>query len=121
MSYTLTTTSNVGIASATSFTLTLSAADRLGANLILNKNGTSSTSVTLQQSAPKTDSWRRCRVVIADLTGNGITVNVATPAITSATYSVAAGILVATAGPAFIAGANNDISANRLRFFGTGA
>ncbi|MCH8623127.1 hypothetical protein, partial [Undibacterium sp. TS12] len=40
-SYTLTTTSNVEITSATSFTLTLSAADRLGANLIMNKNGTS--------------------------------------------------------------------------------
>ena len=125
MSYTLTTTSNVEIASATSFTLTLSAADRLGANLILNKNGTSSTSVNTYNLIGAED-WTAgadAAVVIADLTGNGITVsNVATPTITSATYNVATGILVATGTDLLsFTGANNDISANRLRFLGQGA
>ncbi len=41
--YTLTDTANVEITSGTSFTLTLSATDKAGVNLIENKNGTSST------------------------------------------------------------------------------
>ncbi|MBC3911019.1 DUF4347 domain-containing protein, partial [Undibacterium umbellatum] len=73
-SYNLTTTSNVEITSATSFTLTLSAADRLGANLIMNKNGTSSTSVNTYNLIANED-WNAgadAAVVIADLTGNGV-------------------------------------------------
>src|SRR5690606_35958328 len=44
--YTLTDTANVEISSATSFTLTLSATDHAAINLIVNKNGTSSTGGT---------------------------------------------------------------------------
>jgi len=124
-SYTLTTTSNAEIASATSFTLTLSAADRLGVNLILNKNGTSSTSVNTYNliAAEDWNAGADSAVVIADLTGNGITVsNVVAPTVTSATYNVATGVLV-VAGANFLtlAGANNDITANRIRFLGQGA
>ena len=124
-SYTLTTTSNVEITSATSFTLTLSAADRLGANLIMNKNGTSSTSVNTYNliAAEDWNAGADAAVVIADLTGNGITVtNVVAPTVTSATYDVATGVLVVT-GNNFLslAGANNDITANRIRFLGQGA
>ncbi len=44
--YTLTTTPNVEISSATAFTLTLSAVDRAGVNVLLNKNGATSTGGT---------------------------------------------------------------------------
>lgn len=124
-SYTLTTSSNVDITSATSFTLALSAADRLGANLILNKNGTSSTSVNTYNliAAEDWNAGADVAVVIADLTGNGITVsNVVAPTVTSATYNAATGVLVVT-GNNFLSlsGANNDITANRMRFLGQGA
>ncbi|MFZ6682229.1 DUF4214 domain-containing protein, partial [Undibacterium sp. Tian12W] len=123
-SYTLTTTSNVEITSATSFTLTLSATDRLGANLIMNKNGTSSTSVNTYNliAAEDWNAGADAAVVIADLTGNGITVsNVVAPTVTSATYNVATGVLVVT-GSNFLSltGAANDITANRIRLFGQG-
>jgi hypothetical protein len=124
-SYTLTTTSNVEITSATSFTLTLSAADKAGVNLIANKNGTSSTSVNTYNLAAAED-WAAgadVAVVTADFTGNGITVsNVAVPTITSATYDVGTGVLTVT-GTNFLnlTGGNNDITANRLRFLGQGA
>ncbi|CAN7514972.1 DUF4347 domain-containing protein [Acidovorax sp. LjRoot118] len=124
-SYTLTTTGNVEITSGTSFTLTLSAADRLGANLIMNKNGTSSTSVNTYNLIAAED-WAAgadAAVVVADPTGNGVTVtNVVAPTVTSATYNVATGVLVVT-GNNFLSltGANNDITANRIRFLGQGA
>ncbi|MDP4078671.1 DUF4347 domain-containing protein [Acidovorax sp. A1169] len=124
-SYTLTTTSNVEITSGTSFTLTLSAADRLGANLIMNKNGTSSTSVNTYNLVAAED-WAAgpdAAVMVADPTGNGVTVtNVVAPTVTSATYNVATGVLVVT-GNNFLSltGANNDITANRVRFLGQGA
>ncbi|MBC3807165.1 DUF4347 domain-containing protein [Undibacterium seohonense] len=124
-SYTLTNTSNVEINSTTSFTLTLSAADRLGANLIMNKNGTSSTSVNTYNLVANED-WNTgadAAVVIADLTGNGVTVsNVVAPTVSSATYNVATGVLVVT-GNNFLSltGANNDITANRIRFLGQDA
>ena len=124
-SYTLTNTSNVEINSTTSFTLTLSAADRLGANLIMNKNVTSSTSGNTYNLVA-TEDWNTgadSAVVIADLTGNGVTVsNVVAPTVTSATYNVATGVLVVT-GNNFLSltGANNDVTANRVRLFGQGA
>ncbi|WP_110960067.1 DUF4347 domain-containing protein [Acidovorax sp. ST3] len=124
-SYALTTTSNVEITSSTSFTLTLSAADRLGANLIMNKNGTSSTSVNTYNLTAAED-WAAGAdpaTVVADLTGNGVTVsNVVAPTVTSATYNVATGVLVVT-GNNFLSltGASNDITANRIRFLGQGA
>jgi uncharacterized repeat protein (TIGR02059 family) len=124
-SYTLTTTANVEITSATSFTLSLSAADRAAANLILNKNGTSSTSANTYNliAAEDWSAGADAAVVIADLTGNGITVsNVAVPTVTSATYNVGTGVLVVT-GNNFLslAGANNDITANRISLLGQGA
>ncbi|MES2070974.1 MAG: DUF4214 domain-containing protein [Pseudomonadota bacterium] len=123
--YTLATTSNVEISSGTSFSLTLSAADQAAVNLILNKNGNSSTSVNTYNLAAAED-WSAgadAAVVIADLTGNGITVtNVVAPRVTSATYNVVTGVLVVT-GTNFLSltGAADDITANRLRFLGQGA
>ncbi|WP_061783251.1 Ig-like domain-containing protein [Shewanella putrefaciens] len=122
--WTLTDTANVEVTSGTSFTMVLSATDRAGVNLILNKNGTNSTGATTYNLAAAED-WNAgadAAVNIADLTGNGITVsNVAVPAITSATYNASTGALVVT-GTGFLsrAGATNDIVANRFTFTGEG-
>ncbi|HEU5478846.1 MAG TPA: tail fiber protein, partial [Candidatus Tumulicola sp.] len=97
--YTLTDTPSVEIASATSFTLTLSATDQAAVNQILNRNGTASTGGTTYNLAAAED-WNtgaNPADVIADLTGNGITVsNVAAPSIAGATYDALAGTLAVT-------------------------
>ena len=122
--YTLTDTPNVDITSGTSFTLTLSATDRAAVNQIVNKNGTSSTSGTTYNLAAAED-WAAGAdpaVVVADLSGNGITVsNVAVPTLTSATYNAATGALVGT-GTGFLAkaGAANDIDVSKLTITGEG-
>lgn len=120
--WTLTDTANVEVTSGTSFTMVLSATDRAGVNLILNKNGTNSTGATTYNLAAAED-WNAgadAAVTIADLTGNGITVsNVAVPTITSATYNASTGALVVTGtGLLKISGANNDIVANRFTLTG---
>jgi hypothetical protein len=74
--YTL-TSANVEISSATRFTITLNATDMAAVNLILNKNGTSSISATTYNlaAAEDWDAGTAAAAVIADLTGNGITVS----------------------------------------------
>lgn len=122
--HTLTDTANAEITSATSFTLTLGAADKAALNQIFNKNGTASTGATLYNLAAAED-WAAgadAATVIADLTGNGVTVsNVAVPAITSATYEASTGSLVVT-GTGFLsaAGAANDIVADKFTLTGEG-
>ncbi|MCP5330295.1 MAG: DUF4347 domain-containing protein [Pseudomonadales bacterium] len=121
--YTLTNTSSVEITSATSFTLNLSATDKAGVNLILNKNGTSSTGTTTFNLAA-VDDWNTVigDTNIADTTGNVITVsNVAAPTLTSATYNASTGALVLT-GTGFLrlSGTNTDIVANKFTFTGEG-
>ncbi|HYP16060.1 MAG TPA: MBG domain-containing protein [Opitutus sp.] len=122
--YTLTDTANVEITSSTSFTLTLSATDRTGVSFLFNKNGTSSTGGTTYNVAAAED-WAAgadAAVVVADLTGNGVTVtNVAVPTITSATYNASTGALVVSgAGLSSAAGATNDIVANKFTLTGEG-
>ncbi len=122
--YTLTDTANVEVSSGTSFTLTLSATDKAGVGLIVNKNGTSSTGGTTYNLAAAED-WTAgadAAVVVADLTGNGITVsNVAVPTITSATYDASTGTVVVT-GTGFLtlSGAGNDIVGNKFSLRGEG-
>ena len=73
--YTLTDTGNGEITSGTAFTLTLSATDKAGVNLLVNKNGTSSTGGTTYNVAAAED-WNAgadAAVTIADATGNGVT------------------------------------------------
>lgn len=123
--YTLTDTANVEVSSGTSFTLSLSATDRAGANLILNKNGTLSTDISTYNLAAAED-WNAgadAAVTIADTTGNNVTVsNVAVPTITSATYNVSTGALVVTGtGLLKASGATNDISADKFTLTGQGA
>ncbi|MBU0484092.1 MAG: hypothetical protein KKB30_06215 [Proteobacteria bacterium] len=122
--YTLTDTANVEITSGTAFTLTLSATDKAGVNLYVNKNGTSSTSATTYNLAAAED-WAAGSdpaVVVADLTGNGITAsNVAVPTVTSATYDTSTGVLVVTGtGLLSLSGANNDIVVAKLTITGEG-
>ncbi|MBS1186777.1 MAG: Hemolysin-type calcium-binding region, partial [Burkholderiaceae bacterium] len=123
--YTLTDTADVEIASATSFSVTLSATDRAAVEtLLLNKNGTASTGGTTYNLAAA-DDWATgadSSVNIADTAGNGITVsNVAAPAITSAAYNANSGVMTVT-GTGFLklAGAANDIVANKFAFTGQG-
>ncbi|MBL0142398.1 MAG: IPTL-CTERM sorting domain-containing protein [Betaproteobacteria bacterium] len=121
--YTLSTTSNVEVTSATSFSVTLAGADIAGVNALLNKNGTSSTGATTYNLAAA-DDWNTIITGgdIADFGGNGITVsNVAVPAITSATYNASTGVLVvAGTGLLSLSGAANDIDVSKLTLTGEG-
>ncbi len=83
--YTL-TSANVELTSSTQFTVVLNATDKTAVNLLLNKNGSNSTGGTAYNLAAAED-WAASAdpsTVIADLTGNGITVsNVPGPTISS--------------------------------------
>ncbi len=122
--YTLTDSANVEITSGTAFTITLSSTDKAAVNQIINKNGTSSTNATTYNLAAAED-WAAgadSAIVVADLTGNGVTAsNVAVPAITSATYDASSGALAVTGSGLLKAnGAANDIVAAKFTFTGEG-
>ncbi len=79
--YTLTNTANVDITNATSFSMTLSTADKNGVFLLFNKNGTASLGNITYNLAAEED-WNAgadVAVVISDLIGNGITVSNVNP------------------------------------------
>ena len=122
--YTLTSATDVEITSGTAFSVTLSAADKIGVNTILNKDGLSSASTTTYNLNAAED-WAKgadAAVNVVDATGNGITVsNYATPVVTSATYDVSNGQLVIT-GTNFVtkSGANNDVDASLFSITGEG-
>ncbi|MGH8083934.1 MAG: autotransporter domain-containing protein [Lysobacter sp.] len=122
--YTLTDTANVDIDSATGFTLTLGAADRAAVNQRLNRQGTSSTIGTTYNLGAAED-WAAGAdpaEVVADTTGNGITVsNVPVPQVTSASYNAATGSLTVS-GTDFLPliGAGNDMVARRFTVRGAG-
>jgi hypothetical protein len=118
------TSSSVEITSATSFTVRLNDADMAAINRFVNKNGTSSTGGTTYNLAAAED-WAAgadAAVVVADLTGNGVTAfNVAVPTITSAIYNTGTGVLVVTGTGFFnLSGVNNDIDISKLGFTGQG-
>ncbi len=118
---TLSTTGNVEIASAASFSITLAGADIDGVQALFNKDGSSSTSGTTYNLAAA-DNWNSVITGgnIQDLTGNGITVsNVPVPTITSATYDANAGMLVVTGTSLTTrSGANNDVDISKLTIVG---
>ena len=120
----LLTSSNVDITSSTQFTVTLNATDKAAVNQILNKNGLNSTGGTTYNlaAAEDWDAGTSAPAVIADLTGNGVTVsNAVVPAITSATYNAGTGALVVTGtGFLHLTGAANDITANKFTVTGEG-
>ncbi len=118
------TSSDVDISNDTTVSITLNAADQLVVRGLLNKNGTASSGATTYNLAAAED-WMAgspAATVVADLTGNGITVsNVQTPTITSATYDSTSGILAVTGTNLFKkVGASNDIDLTKLTFTGQG-
>ncbi|WP_137746587.1 DUF4347 domain-containing protein, partial [Acidovorax sp. NB1] len=119
-SYTL-TSPNVTAASATSFTVTLNAVDRLNINGLLNQNGTTAVDTTTFNLAAAA-SWDASRMTSADLTGNAVTVsNVGAPTITSATFDGSTNVLVVTGtGLVKTIGATNDITISKLTITGEG-
>ena len=82
--YTLTDTANVDFASSVSFSMVLSATDRLAVALLLNKNGILSTGGTTYNLGAAEDwvAGADAADVVADLVGNQITVfNVGAPTV----------------------------------------
>lgn len=119
--YSITSATDVEITSTTVFSVTLSATDKLGANAILNKNGTTADSGTTYNLAAD-DNWlpgSATSVDISDAT-NPVTVsNVSSPNITSGTYNATSGVLVVT-GTSFVPsnGSNNDVDISQLTIRG---
>ncbi|MDZ7863241.1 hypothetical protein [Acidovorax sp.] len=121
-SHTLTATPNIEATSATSFTLSLSAADRAAVSQFLNKNGTTSTGGTAFNLSAA-DDWNTAiaNADIAVATAGVDVSNVTAPAITSATYDSISGVLVVTGvGLTRLSGAANDIALDKLKFTGQG-
>lgn len=121
VAHTLATTADVNITNATTFTVTLSAADQAAVNAVINKNGLTSTGGTTYNLAAADDFITGVTAgSIADLTGNAITVsNVATPTITSASYDANTGVLSVTGtNIPNLTGGSNDIDASRFTFTG---
>ncbi|WP_022731527.1 DUF4347 domain-containing protein [Thalassospira lucentensis] len=124
-SYTLTSATDVDVTSPTQFELTLSGADLVNVESLLNKDGTTSATSGTTFNIGVADNWMTqspAAIDISDTAGNGITVsNYAAPAITSATYDWANGQLVLT-GTNFVgsSGANDDIDASLLTLTGEG-
>jgi hypothetical protein len=119
-SYTL-TSAVVSASSATGFSVTLNAADKLAVNGLLNNNGAnavSGTAFTLSAAA----NWDSSSRALADSTGNAITVsNVQAPGASSATYNAATHTLtVSGSNLVGTPGGANDISASKLTFTGEG-
>ncbi|HOP46641.1 MAG TPA: choice-of-anchor D domain-containing protein [Desulfobacteraceae bacterium] len=122
--YQLTDTADVEITSGTEFTIVLNATDKNAVNMIINKNGTTSTSGTTYNLAAAEDWAAGADPAINDIdaTGNPITAsNVSVPVITTSSYHWSNGILTAT-GTGFLKkeGANNDIDASKFTFRGEG-
>ncbi|NCI49194.1 DUF4214 domain-containing protein, partial [Sediminibacterium roseum] len=120
--YTLTGNS-ADIVDATTFAIGLNATDKDRVNLIINKNGTTSTNNTTYNLVASED-WNAgadAAVTIVDAVSPITAVNVAVPAIASVSYNASAGILTAT-GSGFLSasGSNNDIDALKLTFVGEG-
>ncbi|GGF55132.1 hypothetical protein GCM10011332_05660 [Terasakiella brassicae] len=121
--YPLTSVSDVEIDSATQFTITLSGADLVNVESILNKDGTTSALSGDTFNLAAAEDWMPgafASVDIVDAT-NVVTVsNYAVPEITGATYDMATGVVTLT-GTNFVgvSGATNDITvANKFTFTG---
>ena len=125
-SYTITSTTDIEITDATTFTVTLSGADKTNVDGLLNKNGTSSDTSSTTYNLAVADNWlagAAASTDIADTTGNGITVsNVSVPTITSATYDATTGALVVTGSNLRNKnGATNDVDISLLTLTGESA
>ncbi len=123
--YSIISTSDVEITSATQFSFTLSGADKTNVDGLLNKNGTNSDISNTTYNLAASDNWMAGAAAtanITDATGNGIIVsNVTVPTITSSTYDFTTGVLVVT-GTNFrnLSGGSNDVDLTKLALKGEG-
>jgi len=118
--YTLTTTTDVELTNATSFSTTLAGADKTQVDLLLHINGTQSDDNTSYNLAAAED-WNTGAdpaINISDTT-NAITVNGwPVPSITSSIYDEKLGQLVVTGANFSVNGGGFDIDASKLTFTG---
>ncbi|MFA8341629.1 MAG: T9SS type A sorting domain-containing protein [Rhodothermaceae bacterium] len=118
--FTLSTTSDAELTSATEFSFTIDAAEAAQINTFLNKNGTASTSGTTYELSALS-GWNK-GVASSGADTEGITVsNVQLPQINSVAYDCVTGVITAT-GANFKkkAGSDNDINALGFIFTGEG-
>ncbi|MCP4047138.1 MAG: DUF4214 domain-containing protein, partial [Gammaproteobacteria bacterium] len=120
--YDITSAVDVEITSATSFTFTLTGADKTNVDALLDKMGAVSNDGSTYNIAGAED-WMTgadSAAVIEDAAGNAVTV-VINPKITTSTYDAATGILVVTGTDIQAkSGALNDIDASQFTFTGEG-
>ena len=84
VSYSLTSTTDVEITSATEFSITLSGTDKTSVDALLNKNSTSASDATVYNLAAADDfNANKTAGDTSDSTGNSITVNKVAPAVTT--------------------------------------
>ena len=117
--YTL-TSADVTAASATTFAVTLNAADRAALGLIVNRNGSSSTGGTAFSLAAADDWDSNVSAGDSSDSGNALTVaNVAVPTISGATYDAETGVLtVSGSNLSKLTGGTNDIDVGKLTLIG---
>ena len=123
-SYTL-TGSSVEITSLTAFSITLSDADMINANGLLNKDGTTSGDNTTYNLFAAEDwaAGAATGLAIADGATNAITVsNTQIPTVSSATYDFNTGVLAVT-GTNLVkkSGGTNDVDLTKLTISGLGS
>ncbi len=119
--YTITSSSDMELTSATVFSLTLSGVDKTNVDSRLDQIGTSSSGGTTYNLAAA-DNWLPAAdpdTDIADNTNNTITVTIA-PTITSATYNATSGVLVVTGTNIQANGGGADIDASTFTVTGEG-
>ncbi|MBF0265843.1 MAG: DUF4214 domain-containing protein, partial [Gammaproteobacteria bacterium] len=118
--YTLTTAADVEITSATSFSFTLSGADKTSVDALLDQIGTSSSGGSTYNLASAEDWLTGADTAsnIADAS-NAVTVFV-TPKVTSATYDASSGVLVVTGTNIQANGGGSDIDASLFTLTGEG-
>lgn len=119
--HTLTSSTDVEVTSATSFSITLSGGDKTSVDALLDQQGTSSTGGSTYNIAAA-DNWMTGAATstnIEDLTTNAVTVQV-NPKITSATYDATSGTLVVTGTNIEANGGGDDIDASLFTITGEG-
>lgn len=118
--YTLTSATNVEIASATSFTVTLSGADKTSVDALLDQIGTTSSGGSIYNLAAA-DDWLAAADSASDIsdTSNAVTVSIA-PRLTNATYDANTGVLVVTGTNMQANGGGADIDVSKLTLTGEG-
>ncbi|OMH37554.1 DUF4347 domain-containing protein, partial [Motiliproteus sp. MSK22-1] len=118
--YTLTSTSDVEITSATSFSVTLAGVDKTNVDALLDQLGTSSSGGSTYNIA-MADNWLTAADSATDISDatNAVTVTIS-PKITSSTYDATTGVLVVTGTNIQANGGGSDIDASLFTVTGEG-